>query len=261
MVNVDEMILSLIHKWNGWGSILFTFIAIVLTGILSSLIGIEREMKGQPAGLRTHVLLSIGSAFLMIISIFAVQFSLDYSGTGKQEVWNLNLDVTRIGAGILSGIGFMGAGAIVKNGLNIRGLTTAATLWLASAIGMACGCGFIMEAIVVTLIAMTFLIGLTYIEKLMDKRAPQIHLVVAPNIPVLHEIRSQADKYRLVIKNIETNDIVDPKGNEQVEVHVFFAYHSDIASLNDFIDSFQSYPYIYKVSKTKEHKRKNIDRE
>lgn len=261
MVNIDKMILSLINKWDGWGSILFTFISIVSAGLLSSLIGIEREMKGQPAGLRTHVLLSIGTSLLMTISVFAIQFSLSYSGSDAEGLWNMNLDVSRIGAGILSGIGFMGAGAIVKNGLSIRGLTTAATLWLVAAIGMACGCGFIMEALVVTIVSMTFLIGLTYIERFMDKKAPQIHMVVAPNIPVLHEIRSQADKYRLVIKSIKTETSSSPEGAEQVEVHIFFAYHSDAASINDFIDSFHSYPYVYKVSKCVENKKRAIDRE
>lgn len=260
MFNIDESIINLVEKWNGWGLVLFTVLTALISGILASLIGIEREMKGQAAGLRTHVIVSVTCSLLMGISVYGIKIALDAShstGTG----YNLNYDVSRVAAGILSGIGFMGAGSIVKNGLSIRGLTTASTLWLVAALGMACGCGFVVEAILVALLAMAFLLGLSKVEKLLDKGSPQVHLVVAPNIPILHEIRSQADKYRLIVKNILTENTKGGDGREQVEITVFFAYHSDDAIISDFVESFSSYPYVYKIvnGQDKKHKKAQND--
>lgn len=258
MFNIDKAFIELVNKWNGWGLVLFTVLACLISGVCSSLIGIEREMKGQAAGLRTHVIVAITCCLLMVVSIFGIQIAVLYSKS-TSDGFNLNLDVSRVASAIVSGIGFMGAGAIVKNGLTIRGLTTAATLWLVASIGMACGCGFIVEAILVTLIAMGFLLGLSKIEKLLDKGSPQVHLVVAPNIPILHEIRSQADKYRLIVKNIVTENSKGSDGKEQVEITVFFAFHSDEAVISDFVESFASYPYVYKIINSSDKKHKQND--
>ncbi len=260
MFNIDIAIIELVKKWNGWGLALFTLLTCLIAGLCSSLIGIEREMKGQAAGLRTHVIVSITCSLLMVISVFGIQLAVVKSGSFN-DGFNLNLDVSRVASSIVAGMGFMGAGAIVKNGLSIRGLTTAATLWLVAAIGMACGCGFIVEAILVTLMAIGFLLGLSKVEKLLDKGSPQVHLVVAPNIPILHEIRSQADKYRLIIKNIVTENEKASDGKEQVEITVFFAFHSDEAMIADFVESFASYPYVYKIrnGSDKKHKKTQND--
>lgn len=261
MVSIDESILSLITKWNGYGLALYTVITILMTGILSSTIGLERELKGQAAGLRTHVIVSIGCCLLMVLSIFGMQVALKGSQSDSQGAYNINLDVSRIAAGILSGIGFMGAGAIVKNGLSIRGLTTASTLWLVSAIGMACGCGFIFEAFLVTVIALFFLIGFSKVEKLLDKGSPQVHLVVAPNVPILHEVRNQAEKYRLIVKNIVTENTKGENGRDQVDVVIYFAFHSPEAVIENYVESFASYPYIYKaeIKRDKKHRKEQED--
>lgn len=261
MNGVDRAILSLINKWDGYGLLLYTVIAVLISGILSSFIGLEREMKGQAAGLRTHVLVSIGCTFLMIISVFITSLALSESIIDtKNGGFNLNLDVSRIAAGILSGIGFMGAGSIIKNGLNIKGLTTAATLWLVSAIGMACGIGFILEAVIVAMISFGFLVGLHKVERLLDKRAPHITLEVAKNFPVIHEIRQQADKYRLVIKDIKTHAYISEDSSERVLVTIYFAFQTIETDILDFIDSLSNYPYVYKIinNTPKKKKRKKV---
>ena len=258
MFNIDIAIIELVKKWNGWGLALFTLLTCLIAGLCSSLIGIEREMKGQAAGLRTHVLVGVGSCMLMIISVFGIEACIRYSNLNSDGsgFYNINLDVSRIASGILSGIGFMGAGAIVKNGLSIRGLTTAATLWLVAAIGMACGCGFIIEALIVTVVAMLFLLGLEKVEKLLDKGSPKVSMVVAPNIPILHEIRNQAEKYRLVIKNIITETSKGADGRDQVGITIFFAYQADHATIADFVESFSAYPYVYKIVNHADSKNK-----
>ena len=113
--------------------------------------GSERELRDREAGFRTHMLVCIGSALFTIVSAYGFR---EFLTSGDQVV---RADPTRIAAQIVTGIGFLGAGAIIRQGVSIRGLTTAATLWVAAAIGMAAGAGYYSGAVigtVVTLIAL-----------------------------------------------------------------------------------------------------------
>src|SRR3954449_6252448 len=103
---------------------------------LGGAIGLERELRERGAGLRTHLVVCVGSALFTLVSAYAF--------VGPR------VDPTRISAQIVSGIGFLGAGAIIRQGLSVRGLTTAATLWLVAAIGMAAGAGYYSAAIIAT---------------------------------------------------------------------------------------------------------------
>jgi putative Mg2+ transporter-C (MgtC) family protein len=110
--------------------------------LLGSLIGWSREKEGKTAGMRTHILVCLGSALFMVIS----------TSLGKGAS---NLDPTRLAAGVVTGIGFLGAGCIVQTGSGVRGITTAASIWITCAIGIAAGAGLYFEAIIAT--AFTFL--------------------------------------------------------------------------------------------------------
>jgi putative Mg2+ transporter-C (MgtC) family protein len=109
-------------------------VRMLLAAILGAAIGLEREIHEHPAGMRTHLLVSLGSAIFTVLSIYG------FEGVGSGSV-SPTVDPTRIAAQVVSGIGFLGAGAILKYGTSIRGLTTAASLWTAAAIGMAAGAG------------------------------------------------------------------------------------------------------------------------
>ncbi|MBP3889343.1 MAG: MgtC/SapB family protein [Cellulosilyticum sp.] len=119
--------------------ILISIVRLTLATILGGVIGWEREHTNRPAGLRTHEVVCIGSTLCMILSEF---ISHQYSTT---------IDPTRIGAQVISGIGFLGAGTIIKEGFSVKGLTTAASLWCVSCIGIALGAGFYSGAIIATL--------------------------------------------------------------------------------------------------------------
>jgi len=124
---------------------------LALAGVLGAAIGFERELREREAGLRTHLLVCLGSALFTIVSAYGFQ---DFLTSGGQVV---RTDPTRIAAQIVTGIGFLGAGAIIRQGVSVRGLTTAATLWVAAAIGMATGAGYYSGAVigaVLTLIAL-----------------------------------------------------------------------------------------------------------
>ena len=128
---------------------------LLLAGILGGLIGFERETKRREAGLRTHILVCLGSALIMLTSIYLFD---TYKNAGG------SIDPTRIAAGAVTGIGFIGAGAIMRNRETIRGLTTAASIWVVSAIGLSVGCGFLFAGYITTFMVLVVLFVLRRIE-------------------------------------------------------------------------------------------------
>jgi putative Mg2+ transporter-C (MgtC) family protein len=121
---------------------------------LGMLLGIEREIDGHEAGVRTHALVALGAALFGAISVGAFG---EFAVVGKQA--NITVDVSRVAAYVPAGVGFLGAGCILKSGHHIKGLTTAASLWIAAAIGLAAGVGLWSGAIAAALLAFTALIS------------------------------------------------------------------------------------------------------
>lgn len=137
-------------------SVLRLFFAFILGGI----IGLEREKKGRSAGLRTHILVCVGSSLFMLVSLYIY----DISPKG------VNIDPSRIASGVVTGIGFLGAGAIIRNTEErSRGLTTAASVWVSSAIGLAVGCGLLIPATLTTFISFLVLFTLKRLEQKLEK--------------------------------------------------------------------------------------------
>jgi len=132
------------------------FVAAVFGGIL----GMERDIHGRGAGLRTHLLVSAGAALFLILSTH-----ISTAGVATSVGFSMVTDPGRIAAQIVTGIGFIGAGVIIREGFTIRGLTTAACLWMAAAIGMASGAGFYLIALVTILLALFSLILLRRLER------------------------------------------------------------------------------------------------
>jgi putative Mg2+ transporter-C (MgtC) family protein len=129
---------------------------LTITLFLSGLIGLERQAHKRTAGLRTHILVGLGSCLIMLTSMYVF------------DIYNniANVDPTRIAAGVITGIGFLGAGAIMREGEGVKGLTTAASLWVVAAIGLAIGCGFRNAAIYATVLTLIVLFFLRYVEDL-----------------------------------------------------------------------------------------------
>ena len=118
---------------------------LTVAAVLGGAVGAERELRERQAGLRTHLVVSVGSALFTLVSAYGFR---DFIEAGNVYA---RIDPTRIAAQIVTGIGFLGAGAIIRQGLSVRGLTTAATLWLVAGIGMASGAGYYDGAIIATL--------------------------------------------------------------------------------------------------------------
>jgi putative Mg2+ transporter-C (MgtC) family protein len=124
------------------------FLRLGLAALLGGAVGLERELHEREAGLRTHLLVSVGAALFTLVSAYGFGDFRYGIGTG------LTLDPTRIAAQIVTGIGFIGAGAILRQGLSVRGLTTAATLWTVAAIGLAAGAGYYSGAVIATAVVL-----------------------------------------------------------------------------------------------------------
>jgi putative Mg2+ transporter-C (MgtC) family protein len=125
--------------------------------LLCGLIGLERELRGQTAGLRTHAIVGLGAALFTLVGAYG--FADRVPG-----------DPTRVAAQVVSGIGFLGAGAILRHGISVRGLTTAATLWVVAAIGMACGAGAYGAAVACVALVLVSLVAVRRVRPLLRER-------------------------------------------------------------------------------------------
>jgi putative Mg2+ transporter-C (MgtC) family protein len=169
-----------------------SLLRLALAALLGGLIGVERELREREAGLRTHLLVSLGSALFTIIGAYGFHAFLD---SGASVV---RADPTRIAAQIVTGIGFLGAGAIIRHGISVRGLTTAATLWVAAAIGIASGAGYYSGAVVGTVITIVTLGPLRIVGyRVFERLRPEERSVVVELKPgtrtaeLLHALESR----------------------------------------------------------------------
>lgn len=176
-------------------------IRIILACFLGGLIGIERESVNRPAGFRTHILVCMGSTLVMLTGIFLFN---SYKGL-------TNLDPARLGAQVISGIGFLGAGTILREGLTVKGLTTAASLWAVACIGLAIGSGFYSGSILATGLVFIILFFFSNFEKYVSKKHNEIYLkVVTINKPgQLGSIGTVLGKMNISIINIKLESVND----------------------------------------------------
>ena len=125
--------------------------------VAGTVIGYERSYHGRPAGLRTHALVCMASSLLMLVTVYEAHWV-------RAHADSVRIDPTRMAQGIMTGIGFLGAGVIMKEGLSVRGLTTAASIWITSAIGVLSGIGFYFPALVSVLLTLVVLSAFRWIE-------------------------------------------------------------------------------------------------
>ncbi len=177
-------------------------IRLVLAAIFGGIVGMERETVNRPAGFRTHILVCVGSALIMMTSMNL--FYLFPPGSA---------DPGRIAAQVVSGMGFLGAGTILREGVNIKGLTTAASLWAIAGMGLALGAGMYVQAGVGTLIIFLTLTLLNRVELWIaaKKRFKQVTLRIADTPGQMGSIGTALGKLRVSIKKIEIKDIAESK--------------------------------------------------
>jgi len=177
-----------------------TVIRIVVGAVLGGLVGLEREMRGQPAGFRTHTLVAMGAALITLVSQFGfAEFSNGATGP--------RFDPTRVAAQIVVGVGFLGAGAIMRHGTSVKGLTTAASLWVVAAMGLAVGAGYYVGAVTVSLLLLLILRGLRPVEnKLVDWAKPDEATLIVRlkrGITNSHAVTSMLNEKKIRVQDID----------------------------------------------------------
>jgi putative Mg2+ transporter-C (MgtC) family protein len=212
-------------------------VRLVIAAALGLAIGFEREIHGHPAGLRTHMLVALGSALFTVLSIRGF---LGEPGTAP-------VDPTRIAAQIVSGIGFLGAGAILKDGIVIRGLTTAASLWATSAVGMAAGAG---EYVIAAVAAAVILVSLWPINAVADRlhgsSLPEMQLRLSmKRVDLLGQVSEILITNKLEIGQIATQRI----SKEQYQADVAIRGRN-AGSISAAIDEIARLPGVDVVSST-----------
>jgi len=148
-----------------------------VAALLGAVLGLERELRGQAAGLRTHILVSLGACLFTLASVF-VEWTL---GSGAPD--GSRADVSRIASQVVVGIGFLGAGAIIRDQGHVKGLTTAANLWLTASVGLATGMGFHWAAGTTVAIALLALAGLRPVERAIRRHRIKRGLKVEGSLP------------------------------------------------------------------------------
>ena len=199
---------------------LVVFLKIMLAALAGGVIGFEREKHGRPAGLRTHLLVSAGSCLMMILSeAFYLKYG-DLSATGV-----VRLDPSRAAAQIITGIGFLGAGVIIKEGFNVRGLTTAACLWMVAGIGMAFGMGMVSAGTIATLVALFSLLILKKMEpKFKKDRYLHLNVTVTAEPDIYPRLEYVFSERKLRISSIEADmDIIE----NSILYRLVLTQHSD----------------------------------
>jgi len=203
-------------------------INLVLAWLAGSLIGLERTRHGRPAGFRTHALVCLASAMLMVVTVY-------------QGKWMTNLpleaittDPTRMAQGIMTGIGFLGAGVIFKDGLTVRGLTTAASIWITSALGILYGIGFYFPALATTAAVLGTLALFRWVEQRLPSES-YFHVTFAysnGDAPDLESLRAMLAQYGFAISSVSYRLT---QSGEQYEYRMVLVTEreSDVARLAD----------------------------
>ena len=180
------------------------FLRIIIGTVLGGVIGYERDVHRRPAGLRTHVIVALAASTFMVVSTQFVHFQ----SYGKGDL--VTVDPSRIAASVVSGIGFLGAGAILRTGISVQGLTTAAGLWLVAAIGLFAGAAMYAESVFVTAAG---LVALTVLRRLEDKEdgvgRRRISLLMGRSAPPAATILSHLEQLGAVVVQAEYEKELD----------------------------------------------------
>jgi putative Mg2+ transporter-C (MgtC) family protein len=173
---------------------------LVIALLLGGAIGLERSYHGRPAGFRTHALVCLSASLLMLVSVYEGLWFSPTASTGAR----ITLDPTRVAQGIMTGIGFIGAGAIIKEGLTVRGLTTAASIWITAAIGVLIGIGFYYPAVIASGLTLGTLSVFRWIESKVPSQFYAQFIVRFAEEAILpeDELRAMVARHAFTIANL-----------------------------------------------------------
>ena len=211
------------------------FFRLLFSFVVGALVGIEREEHKQPAGLRTHILICMGATLIMLLSIFLPQTFPNFQAS----------DPGRIAAQVVSGIGFLGAGAIMKYGVNVKGLTTAASIWVIAALGLAIGAGMYIGALLGTAILLFALILLDTFEKWLfpNKFIKRLNIYTKNSELALEEFLPILKKHKVSVRTID----LEQSFEDDKIIYFLTVQISENVKLNELTSDLSSIPGIKRV--------------
>lgn len=215
--------------------VLLVAIRLFLAAFLGAIIGVEREMKNRAAGFRTHIIVSVGACLIMLIGVDAI---------GEISSDNAR-DVARMAGQVVSGIGFLGAGTILQKKDGVSGLTTAATLWLSAAIGLAVGIGYYEGAIIATVICLITLVSLKGFSDFINKRTTKSYILT------FDTNNFEQDSFLDITKKegveVRKLDVVDEDMDDISVVEATLSFHKNY-DIDEFFNELKSDFHLKSVS-------------
>lgn len=222
--SIDSLIVNYFNNLGWWGNLILLACSLLLATILGGLVGYQREVSGHAAGFRTHILISLGSALIMIISIYGIPSEA-------------TRDPMRLAAAGVTGMGFLGAGSIIKNGVTVKGLTTAASIWVTMAIGMATGAGYFVLGTITTIVTLLCLISFQKFEDWTSEKLTNILIIVEENTNYMGDLINLLNKYNIQYRPFDTTLTV--LNNKKVLRIVFTCKHKKGAKITEFMEEFK----------------------
>ncbi|GIW76917.1 MAG: hypothetical protein KatS3mg104_1980 [Phycisphaerae bacterium] len=220
MIPLQEIDIQITNWAGGFGTPVEHLIRLALAAICGGLVGLEREIRGRQAGFRTNLLVCVGSAMVMVISISLATVHWPNQNTDGVQI---STDPGRIAYGVMTGIGFLGAGTIIHNKGSIRGLTTAAALWCVAALGLGAGLGLYVTTMMGTLIVVSALWLLNYVERCVPQikyRSIVIRVNWTPNCVRSTIDHLQAHGIKVIDAAIDRRDC--PPDKADLTMHIGF---------------------------------------
>lgn len=211
-----------------WGVVI---IRLLLATFLGAVIGFEREYHAKEAGVRTHLLVALGSCLFMIISVYGFDFMLDQD--------HVSFDPSRIASQVVTGIGFIGAGTIILQKQMVRGLTTAAGLWVTAAIGLACGNGMYIIAVVATAIVLISL-GLINVYLPYFSQKERHITFLAEDYSVMTDILEKLRQEKITVLNYELHkDAEENNGKMLVSLEIRMKRYDNVKGITSILKNFE----------------------
>ena len=209
------------HLSIDWAQSLYMMARVTLAAVLAGVIGYEREHVQRNAGMRTHILVAIGAALVMCSGEFLMS-----------QFPNSNIDPARIGAQVVSGIGFLCAGTIIKEGISVRGLTTASSLWCVSCVGLAAGCGNYVLAVATTVLILIVLRVLRTMAHSRRRKANRLVLQIVLSMEGQSIVSLQTDLERMGCVIDEFSFAIDTKNlKRHVYAHLTLPDRDNLAAM------------------------------
>ena len=214
---------------------------LIVAAVLGGVVGVERERVEQPAGLRDHALVALGSALLMIVSAYGFRY--------VTHAPNVVLDPSRMAAQVISGIGFIGAGTIIFRRNVVRGLTTAASVWIAAAIGLACGGALYFPAIVATVIVLIILAALRPLQRSLARRLRRqvVAISLERHSLALADIEQLASRCGVLLERVDL--LCSDADTERIELVLV---RPRAAAVQALVDALRTSPQVRSVKTTVE---------